>query len=58
MKKTFRKLSALILIICLAVSFSSCSLFATMREYSQKASEIEIIPTPEDEAMKSEAKRS
>lgn len=54
MKKTTVKLISIILMLCLALSFSSCSLFATMREYSRKASELTIIPTPEDEALYAE----
>lgn len=51
MKKTFRTTLAILLILCLALSLSSCSLFKTMREYSKKASEIEILPSPEDAGL-------
>ncbi len=54
MKKTFRTVTAAALIACLALAFSSCSLFATMREQAIKASQIDIIPTPEDEALYAE----
>ena len=48
MKKSLRSISAFALAICVALSFSSCSLFATMRDYAQKATEKIILPSPED----------
>lgn len=54
MKKTFRTIISAALILCLALGFSSCTLFSTMREYSMKASRVDIIPTPEDEALYAE----
>lgn len=54
MKKTIRTVISAFLIFCLALGFSSCSLFATMREQAMKASQIDILPTPEDEALYAE----
>ena len=51
MKKAVKTALCSVLAICMAAGFCSCSLFAAMREYSLKASQVEIIPTPEDEAL-------
>lgn len=49
MKRTVRNLIAILLIAAMCVSLCSCNVFRTMRENAEKASQIQIAETPDDE---------
>ncbi len=49
MKQKIRVLAALTLIAALCLSLCSCNVFRTMRENAEKASQIQIVETPDDE---------
>ncbi len=47
MKKSIKTVISFVLITLLALSFSSCSIFQSMRENAQNAAQITILETPE-----------
>lgn len=49
MKKILKTSTAVIVTVSMVLSLSSCSLFRTMRENAEKAAQIEILDSPEEE---------
>ena len=48
MRKTIRSLIVILLFATLCLSLCSCNVFRTMRENAEKASQIQIVETPDD----------